>query len=383
MRRLFDSRMRDYPIQTLLFWRTKDAIKARKFMRCIDLDMDLHDLYDERISEEGVEKTFVLDGQQRLQTLYALFSGSLKAADGKTDLHAYFDMTSGAKADDSGIRYQISFRSSDPGPPHYRLAKILGADAQKKGFVIAKSINATLDGITKDDGETKTARQERVLENVLQLNSLLLEEKHFWVQELDGVGNKYQYKQVLEIFIRVNSGGTKLDASDLMFAAMKEGWDEIEEQCEEVVELLNDKRLEFDKEFVLKCLVVVHERRADLSPAKFTSKEGETLLAEMEARWPIAEAAFRELRDFIANDLQLMSAKVVRSYGSFIPLFDYLYHNPKPVEKDRVLMRAYYYKSQLMNWYRAQTDNIINAMHGIVGKRVEKFPLARISRMTF
>jgi hypothetical protein len=32
MLRLFDSLMRNYPIQTLLFWRTKDEIKARKFM---------------------------------------------------------------------------------------------------------------------------------------------------------------------------------------------------------------------------------------------------------------------------------------------------------------------------------------------------------------
>jgi uncharacterized protein with ParB-like and HNH nuclease domain len=31
MLRLFDSLMRNYPIQTLLFWRTKDEIKARKF----------------------------------------------------------------------------------------------------------------------------------------------------------------------------------------------------------------------------------------------------------------------------------------------------------------------------------------------------------------
>ena len=32
------------------------------------------------------------------------------------------------------------------------------------------------------------------------------------------------YKTILDIFVRVNSGGTKLDAGDLMFAAMKEGW---------------------------------------------------------------------------------------------------------------------------------------------------------------
>jgi len=44
----------------------------------------------------------------------------------------------------------------------------------------------------------------------------------------------------------------------------------------------------------------------------------------------------------------------------------------------RVLMRGYYYKSQLFNWYGAQTDNIVNAMHNRVGKAVPSFPLNEV-----
>src|SRR5437667_9716645 len=70
MVRLFDSLMRNYPIQTLLFWRTREAIKARRLMEMIDRDAELSALYDKPRSADGVEKTFILDGQQRLQTLY-------------------------------------------------------------------------------------------------------------------------------------------------------------------------------------------------------------------------------------------------------------------------------------------------------------------------
>jgi hypothetical protein len=90
---------------------------------------------------------------------------------------------------------------------------------------------------------------------------------------------------------------------------------------------------------------------AELNPEKFTSASGATLLATIQNDWPRAEAAFQQLRDFIENQLKLYSDKVVRSYGSFIPIFDYLYQNPKPEEGNRLLMRAYYYKSQLFNWY--------------------------------
>ena len=177
--------------------------------------------------------------------------------------------------------------------------------------------------------ETKS-RERRVRRNISQLVSLLREEKHFWVQELDGVANDYPYRRVLDIFVRVNSGGTKLDSSDLMFAAMKEGWDEIEEVIEETTELLNGSNLQFDKTFPLKCLLIAHGRGAEASPEKFTGLDGEKLLDEMNADWDRTENAFRELRDFMQQDLKVYADKVIRSYNSFIPLFDYLYYNPKP-----------------------------------------------------
>jgi len=86
-----------------------------------------------------------------------------------------------------------------------------------------------------------------------------------------------------------------------------------------------------------------------------------------------------ELRDFIENELQLYAGKVIRTYNSFIPLFDYLYHNPKPDESSRLLMRAYHYKAQLLGWYSRSTDALINSLHGIVGKAsTTGFPLEDI-----
>jgi hypothetical protein len=46
---------------------------------------------------------------------------------------------------------------------------------------------------------------------------------------LYGFGEEWNRSLRLDIFVPVNSGGRKLDASDLMFAAMNEGWREIEQ----------------------------------------------------------------------------------------------------------------------------------------------------------
>ena len=374
MLKLFDSLMRNYPIQTLLFWRTKDEIKARRFMEQVAWDADLSDFYEPSMSKVGIEKVFVLDGQQRIQTLYAIFSGGITSPDNQL-AEAYFDTTSGIEPDEQGLLYQLIFSKEPLTLPWYRVADVISKDNQKNAEELSDRINEAVDGLNaakppeqQDSAQDAKAREKRVRRNMSQLISLLREEKHFWIQELDGVANEFPYKRVLDIFVRVNSGGTKLDSSDLMFAAMKEGWSEIEEVIEETTELLNGTNLKFDKTFPLKCLLVAHGRGAEASPEKFSGADGEKVLVEMNEGWDRAENAFRQLRYFMQHDLMVYADKVIRSYNSLIPLFDYLYHNPKPNESSRALMRAYHYKAQLFGWYSQSTDSVINALHSIVGK---------------
>src|ERR1039458_5353158 len=113
MVKLFDSLMRSYPVQTLLFWRTKENIKARKFMTTIDRDVELSTLYEPSKTPAGVDKTFVLDGQQRIQTLHALFCGGVVTAEGAV-AEAYFDVTAGAAEINGGdLLHQVQFRSEE------------------------------------------------------------------------------------------------------------------------------------------------------------------------------------------------------------------------------------------------------------------------------
>ncbi|MFA6223351.1 MAG: DUF262 domain-containing protein [Desulfomonilaceae bacterium] len=385
MLKLFDSLMRNYPIQTFLFWRTKDEIKARKFMEQIEWDPNLSNFYEPNISKEGCEKVFVLDGQQRLQTLYAIFRGAIMS-EKDVRQEAYFNITSGEEINDSGLLYELKFIEKPCDPFWYRVSDLLGKDAQRNVEELADQLNDILDGLKQTDDITlpeglnpQKDRARRVRRNISQLISILREDRHFWVEELDGVANKFPYKTVLDIFVRVNSGGTKLDASDLMFAAMKEGWQEIEEAIDNATGLLNGVNLQFDKTFVLKCLLVAHGKGSETSEEKFKGDGGEKLLQEIRNNWDQSENVFHELRDFMANDLKICSDKVIRSYTSFIPLFDFLYQNPKPNERSRALMKGYYYKAQLFGWYSQGTDTIVNALHSIVAKSSSgSFPMGEI-----
>ena len=289
------------------------------------------------------------------------------------------DVTQGSRElEGTDMLYRLRF-SAEPLPlPHYRLRHLMERDAQKDAATIADDINDALEPVLTETPDERRLRCRQVHRNIAQMRTLLREEQHFWVEELDGIANKFEYRRILDIFVRVNSGGTKLTASDLMFAALKEGWEDIEENTEQTVELLNlSDRLKFESSFPLKCLLVAHGEGAEVHEvSKFTGERGERLLNSLRNDWDRSEAAFQELRDFVAQDLRLFSDKVIRSYNAFVPLFDFLYHNPKPNEASRARMRAYYHKAQLFNWFGASGDATINAVHQLVGQRCATgFPL--------
>ncbi|HEY0095830.1 MAG TPA: DUF262 domain-containing protein, partial [Archangium sp.] len=213
MVRLFDSLMRNYPVQTLLFWRTKEPIKARRFMTVVDRDADLSTLYVPEKSVADVEKTFVLDGQQRLQTLYALFRGAILDPQ-HASLEAYVDLTQGRRElEGTDMLYRLKFSAEPLKLPYYRLRNLMERDAQRDAATIADDLNDALDPILTETAEERRLRSRQVNRNIAQMRTLLREEQHFWVEELDGIANKFEYRKILDIFVRVNSGGTKLTAS--------------------------------------------------------------------------------------------------------------------------------------------------------------------------
>jgi Protein of unknown function DUF262 len=86
MRLFFDSVMRDYPFGSLLVWETQfHEVLYREFVADYKTGMT----FIPKTKEAGRRRKMVLDGQQRLQTL---FIGAYGSIDGR---RLYFNMTSG------------------------------------------------------------------------------------------------------------------------------------------------------------------------------------------------------------------------------------------------------------------------------------------------
>ena len=101
--RLYDSILREYPISTLLVWKTKSGIRRRRFIDNWKDTLRLRDFY---VPDDTKKKNLVLDGQQRLQSLFIGLRGSFEGRE------LCLNMLSGELAAPDDVKYK--FRFKDP-----------------------------------------------------------------------------------------------------------------------------------------------------------------------------------------------------------------------------------------------------------------------------
>ena len=110
--RLLDSIMRGYPIGIALLWETYQDLQYRKFEEAFHAGQ-IHDFKENRRKKK---LKLVLDGQQRLQSLYIALYGSYE---GKS---LYFDVLSGRESDDlAEEKYDFEFLAKE-GFDHWQKA---------------------------------------------------------------------------------------------------------------------------------------------------------------------------------------------------------------------------------------------------------------------
>ena len=263
--RLFDSIMREYPIGALLVWKTNETVKRRKFIDNYHREIKLTDFY---VPENTRSKLMVLDGQQRLQSLYMGLRGSYSG----TDRELYFDVLSGDQVAPEDIRYRFAFLER---------SKVVWPWVRFKDIVLVRDkldvqIAREIERLAPDP--LSEANKEKLLINVARARQEFVNDENITYQELDGIDcpDTYHVDDIVEIFIRANSGGTKLGKSDLLFSLLISSWEDADGEMESLMEVLNNGGFAFDRDFVLKSCLTVLGKGARYDVGKFrdgTTKE--------------------------------------------------------------------------------------------------------------
>lgn len=339
--RLFDSIMREYPISTLLVWRTKAKIKHRKFIDNYRAGQHLSDYF---VPDNEHVKNLVLDGQQRSQSLFIALRGSYEGRE------LYFDILSGDPVAPDDIRFCFKFLAH-PLWPWVKLKDLiheLERDLPNKVFrKVEERTSAPL----------AESQRERVRDNLDIIWREFAHDDNISYQELDGVdSDAYRIDDVVEIFIRANSGGTKLGKSDLMFSLVAQGWTDADESLEELLDTLNQSGYAFERDFVLKSSLVMLGHGAKYDVAKFRDP---TIRQEFVDKWQELSTAIKAVRDFLYSKTFLRNDKAVPSYLGLIPLIYFRYHFPEkwPSTSGK---EQYILRTMLTGAFSGTPDNLID-----------------------
>lgn len=344
--KLFDSIMREYPISTLLVWRTREKVKHRKFITDWKDSLKVSDAY---VMENADAKGMVLDGQQRLQSLIIGLAGSYN---GK-ELH--FDVLSGAKASPEDIRYRFRFLPAASAQwPWVKFKDVLKdmSRGRKLAMEVAQDVCAAGPvGLSDDDAKC-------VQKNIARAQHEFISDENISYQLLDGVDDPdaYTTEDVVEIFIRANSGGTKLGKSDLLFSLLASEWALADEEMEELLEELNRTGYGFDRDFVLKSCLVMLGQGAKYEVTKFRKPEVREAFVK---NWTELSDAIKAVRDFLHGKTFLKSDKAVPSYLGLIPLI-YLRYTYPDKWNATTGREDYVLRTMLTSAFSGTPDNLID-----------------------
>ena len=340
--RLFDSIMREYPIGTLLVWKTKEQLKHRKFIDNYHRDTKLSVFF---VPENQKSKLLVLDGQQRLQSLFIGLRGSNEGRE------LYFDVLSGAAAAPEDIRYRFAFKLKDGAQwPWVRFKDIITSN--KLDPQIAQELAKI------SPSPLAPADADKLLLNIARARKEFVSDDIITYQELDGIDtpDTYAIDDIVEIFIRANSGGTKLGKSDLLFSLLNASWEDADGEMEALLEGLNKGDFEYDRDFVLKSCLTVLGKGARYEVQKF--RDGKTK-EEIVEEWEKIATAIKDVRDWVVAKTYIRTGKAMPSYQALIPLIYFRFHYPDKFKLANGL-QEYLLRTLITGVFGGSPDNLID-----------------------
>lgn len=397
--RLFDSMMRGYPFGTFLFWeispKTAAMFKFYEFMR------DHHEKNANTCKEianlpTDRELTAVLDGQQRLTALNIGLNGSRahklpyrrrNSVTAYPTTYLHLDVLSLQGDEESELAYRFAFLTKDKaadesvagtGSYWYRIKDILELKSASDVFGAWMPIVSSKN-LSNDDPRSKH------IYNVLSQLQRLVHETALVSCYRE---RNQELERVLDIFIRMNSGGTPLAKSDLLFSVAVANWAELDARKEvnDVVTTINEtgSGFNFSKDFVLKAGLML----AGIASVGFKVENFDrNNMGKLEKAWPDIKKALLLTAQLVADFG--FTGKTLRADSALLPIAFYLYQRKLgddylvsgKFEADRKAVRLWLIRSYLKpsGIWGSGLDTLLGYLREVIKLHGEKhFPIAEI-----
>ena len=338
---LFDSIMREYTIGTFLIWKTKSEVKYREFIENFSKDLKIS---TRTKLPNDKSKMLVLDGQQRLQSLMIGLRGSYERKE------LYFDILSGIAESTEDMKYKFKFIDSNNIKPNWIKFKNIVSD-DRKLREIKESISAKFDNLTDKQKDT-------IEDNIDTIRDVFINKDNIIYILIDSIDSptKYRDDDIVEIFIRANSGGTQLGKSDLLFSLLTSSWENAIEKMEDLLTDLNKTGYKYGRDFILKTCLSILDEGAAYNVKKFRDNSTRQSIID---NWSQISDAIKDVNDFIYGKTYIRNDKILPSYLALIPVIYFRYNFPNKWKKITDL-EEYLIRTLLTGAFSGSPDSIID-----------------------
>jgi hypothetical protein len=334
-KQLMVSLAKDYPVGSLLFWKTDKPPELKNLPKKPD--------------KLGMIQV-ILDGQQRITTLFLLIRGEIppyyKDVDIETDpRELYYNL------EDGDFQYYQANRMKNS--PHWIKVLDCFKDTDINVFLIAKTV------LGNDDTGKAFDLAQRYNTNLNKLRNT-----HNTELTIQTVPSQATLEDAIDIFDRVNSQGTKLTDAELALTHVTGKWSQARRVLKEKIRVLDKHYYYYDLTFLTRALNGVVTRRALFEAIHKVEKE------KLEEGWGNLSKILDYLTAILPAKANIHSTSDLNTTNALIPLVVYLslHENKFPNENSLLHAIHWLYAAHIWSRYTSQTDQRLEFDVSLVAK---------------
>ncbi|NSO03473.1 DUF262 domain-containing protein, partial [Enterococcus faecalis] len=394
--RLFDSIMKGYPIGSFLFWNVQNEnINKYEFYNILKEYHQRDARHNTKINISHKDSvTAILDGQQRITSIYIALKGTysykIKGAWKNNDnaypsRQLYLNIVSPNLDTNKDVQFDFRFLTNEEAEDFtedtlwYPVSDILQFEVGEMFTVIARYQELYRKNFPNESVE----KTSYIMNSLGTLHQMMEKDILAYYEE-----NSQEIDKVLDIFIRMNSGGTTLTYSDLLLSLATAKWQNLNAR-EEIYSLVDELNMigngfNFNKDNILKAaLVLTDKKNIKFRASNFDKQTTNLIETNWEKTKKAISLAVNLLSNFGFNGDTLIANSVI------IPVVYYLYKIDCPnnyLEADRYLndrnkIKYFVQISLLKRIFGGTPDSILLKMRENMQDLSEGFPLSKLLKV--
>ncbi len=307
---LLDSIYRGYPVGSLLLWSTKEILNHERNVGGFVLPK----------TPEDYPVNYILDGQQRLTTLYGVFHSTDRATNSElTD------------------RFNICYIPEDDEFAHYK-----AASSKKKIFL-------------RDILDTAKLLSQLPAFSAAESNKIASVMERFKDYEFPVVTIKERTnKEVCSVFQRINSSGTPLSNIELLAAWTWSDQFDLRQEIEQLLDNLADKGYEqIDQDLLMRMLASITINSIDSDD--LVDVVPDLLIAGVK----VLKSAIFSAVDFLEGQLKIRNVVFLPFPIMLIPITRFFSLIPKPDAGQLQQLKKWFWHCALSQRYKAGTNRLV------------------------